>query len=238
MTCNTRSLAFSGVCVAIALLTVMAHPAEAAIPECTASALRAAAPTGMVIKDIPDIGPSGLPKTAQGVVDVPENALGDGAPEYCFVAGSVTTNPRTGKTANFAAALPAKTRWNGKFMFAGCGGNCGTVFLAKPSAAVLRKGYPLFATDDGHIANGAPALRLWRFAETSWAVSSSGHRNEDAATDFLYRAVHAVVVAGKRTDAKLLRRAHLCATPTTRAARTAGVKAWWNWPTSQVTSTA
>ena len=182
--------------MAIAMLTVIAHPAVAAIPECTASALRAAAPTGMVVKDIPDIGPSGMPKTAQGVVDVPENASGDGAPEYCLVAGSVTTNPQTGKTANFAAALPTKTRWNGKFMFAGCGGNCGSVFLAKPSAAVLRQGYPLFATDDGHIAGSAPAERLWKFSETRWAAAS-GHRNEDAVTDFLYRAVHAVVVAGK-----------------------------------------
>ena len=196
MTRNARSLAFSGVCAAFVMLRVIAVPAAAAIPECTASALRAAAPAGMVIKDIPDIGPSGMPQTAQGVVDVPENALGDGAPEYCFVAGSVTTNPQTGKTANFAAALPAKTQWNGKFMFAGCGGNCGTVFLAKPSAAVLRKGYPLFATDDGHIAGSAPAERLWKFSETGWAASS-GHRNEDAVTDFLYRAVHAVVVAGK-----------------------------------------
>lgn len=201
MTCNTRSLAFSVICVAITMLTVITAPAVAAIPECTASALRAAAPAGMVIEDIPDIGPPGMPKTAQGVVDVPENALGDGAPEYCFVAGAVTTNPQTGKTANFAAALPAKTRWNGKFMFAGCGGNCGTVFLAKPSAAVLRKGYPLFATDDGHIAGSAPGERLWKFSETSWAASS-GHRNEDAVTDFLYRAVHAVVVAGKELTQK------------------------------------
>jgi hypothetical protein len=202
MTCKIRSLTFSRVCIAVALLTVMAGPAVAAIPECTAAALHVAAPAGMVIGDIPDVGPPDMPKTAQGVVDVPENSLGDGAPEYCFVTGSVTTNPQNGKTANFAAALPARTRWNGKFMFAGCGGNCGMVFLAKPAAAVLRKGYPLFATDDGHIANGAPALRLWRFAETSWAVSSPGHRNEDAATDFFYRAVHAVVVAGKELTRK------------------------------------
>jgi len=196
------SVFFPSACIAIGMLTILAAPAEAAIPECRATALRAAAPAGMTIHDIPNVGARGMPKTTQGVVEVPENSLGDGAPEYCFVTGSVTTHAKTHKTANFAAALPAKRQWNGKFMFAGCGGNCGTAFFASPSATVLRKGYPLFATDDGHIAKNSPAVRLWRQSETSWAVSAPGQRNEDAVTDFFYRAVHAVVVAGKELTRK------------------------------------
>jgi hypothetical protein len=186
MTMHTR-VSLPMLCVAIGAITAFTDPAMADNPECTAAAMRAAAPVGMLIGDIPDVGAREIPKTTQGVVDVPDNSLGDGAPEYCFVTGSVTTNPATRKTAHFAAALPVRTQWNGKFMFIGCGGNCGTAFLALPSAAALRKGYPLFATDDGHVAKSAPAERLWRFSETSWVVSSSGQRNDDAVTDFFYR---------------------------------------------------
>jgi hypothetical protein len=185
----------SGLWIAAAMLSIT--PAAAAIPECTAAQLSLAAPAGMVIGDVPNIGSREMPKTVGGVAYVPANVLGDGAPEYCFVTGSVVTNPATKKTANFGAALPAKTHWNGKFMFQGCGGNCGTVFMGKPSAGLLSKGYPLFATDDGHISKAAPAARLWQNSESSWAVSSPGRRDDEAVTDFFYRAVHAVVLQGK-----------------------------------------
>jgi len=171
-----------------------AEAAHAANPECTVEALRAVAPPGVTIMDIPNVGPHDVLKTSQGV--------SDGAPEYCFVTGRVVTNPTTNKTANFAAALPLKSQWNGKFMFQGCGGNCGTVFLGKPSAASLKRGYPIFATDDGHMNGASPDKRLWPFSESSWAAASPGHRDEDAATDFFYRAVHAVVLAGKELTLK------------------------------------
>jgi hypothetical protein len=174
-----------------------AEAANAANPACTVDALRAAAPSGMTITDIPNVGPGDVLKTTRGVSEVAAGSLGDGAPEYCFVTGRVLTNPSTNKTANFAAALPLKSQWNGKFMFQGCGGNCGTAFLGKPPAALLKRGYPIFATDDGHENRGSPDKRLWPQSESSWAVISPGHRDEDAATDFFYRAVHAVVSAGK-----------------------------------------
>jgi hypothetical protein len=184
---------------AVVLLTTLAatQAAQAENPACTLDALRAAAPRGMTITDIPDVGPGEALKTAHGVGEVAAGSLGDGAPEYCFVTGRVITNPTTNKTANFAAALPLKSQWNGKFMFHGCGGNCGTAFLGKPSAALLKRGYPIFATDDGHVNGGSPDKRLWPQSESSWAAISAGHRDEDAATDFFYRAVHAVVSAGK-----------------------------------------
>jgi feruloyl esterase len=176
--------------------------AQAALSGCTHDALSAAAPPGMAIKDIPNVGAAGLPATQDGVVTVPAGSLGDDAPDYCFVTGSVVTDPTSGKTANFAAALPVKLHWNGKFMFEGCGGNCGTAFLFKPPALLLRKGYPVFATDDGHIAKSSPAPRLWKQSESSWAVTSPGHRDEASVADFFYRAVHSVITAGKALTLK------------------------------------
>jgi len=183
---------------ALCAMLLAAAAAQAADLECTVDAVRGAAPPGMTITDIADVGPRDSLKTAQGVLDVPAGSLGDGAPEYCFATGRVDTNPGTHKTANFAAALPLKIRWNGKFLFQGCGGNCGTAFLGKPSAASLTRGYAIFATDDGHENRGSPDKRLWPQSESSWAVLSPGHRDEDATTDFFYRAVHAVVSAGKQ----------------------------------------
>jgi hypothetical protein len=186
----------------LGLLAILPGRAEAAIAECTTASLRAAAAPGTTIADITNLGPAGMPKTLQGAVDIPANALGDGAPEYCFVTGSVVTNPKTGKTANFAAALPTKADWNGKFLFEGCGGNCGTVFFSKPPAGALRRGYPVFATDDGHVAKIGPSERLWRQSETSWAITAPGKRDEDTTADFFYRAVHSVVAAGKALTRK------------------------------------
>jgi feruloyl esterase len=145
----------------------------------------------MSIGNIPDLALAGLPATVDGVVTVPANLRGDDAPGYCLATGTVVTNAATGKTANFAATLPAKSEWNGKFMFEGCGGNCGIVMMKLPAEA-LRKGYPIFASDDGHIASSPGEL-----LGGSWAVSSPGRRNSETTADFFHRAVHAVVESGK-----------------------------------------
>lgn len=184
------------------LVLLASRPAAAAIPECTAAILKAAAPDGMTIADIPNAvsgatGTSASPvKTVVGIADIPVKSLAPDAPAYCYVTGTVVTNPRTGKTANFAAALPARATWNGKFMFQGCGGNCGVV--NPPMVSALRKGYPVWVTDDGHVAQPSPAARLWRASDTSWAVVEPGKRDEDAMTDFYHRAVHVVTEAGKK----------------------------------------
>jgi len=168
---------------------------QAAIPECSSAALKAAAPANMTIADINNLGVKGLPKTQEGVVDVPANALGDGAPEFCLITGTVVTNPKSGKTANFAAELPAKAAWNGKFLFEGCGGNCGKT-MGKTLPDVLRRGYPIFATDGGH---GAEAVKAGAslYGDDSWAVTAPGHANADTITDFYYRATHTVTKLGK-----------------------------------------
>lgn len=215
-----RSVRISGI-FALAGAAVSLTPAgivhaSAAIPECTPAAVSAVAPAGMVIRDIPDLdrvdgisaSADRMPATVQGVVAVPKGSLGAGSPEFCVVTGTVITNPRTGKTANFAAALPVKAAWNGKFMFRGCGGNCGNVSL-RGLLPELRKGFPVFATDDGHVAKAPPAARLWANSESSWATSAPGKRNDDAVTDFFYRAVHAVVAAGKSLTQKYYAAARL-----------------------------
>jgi hypothetical protein len=180
-------------CPPLGLSTILMSSAAAAIPGCTSAALRTAAPAGMSIRDIPNAGLGGLPKTVEGVADVAVNSAGNDAPEYCFVTGTVVTDSKSNKTANFAAELPAKATWNGKFLFVGCGGHCG-VAMIKPSPAALRKGYAIFATDDGHVA--PPGLA--GLFDSGWAVRSPGQRDEQAVTDFYYRAVHAVVESGKQ----------------------------------------
>jgi feruloyl esterase len=174
----------------LALMIAVEQPAHAAISSCTYATLQAAAPPGVTIQNIPDL--NGFLATLgpiDGVLDVAAGAsgLGAGYPEECLVTGTVVTNPATGKTANFAALLPAKLNWNGKFMFTGCGGNCGTAMSGLPSADVLNKGYPVWATDDGHLAS-----------DTIWPTTSAGVLDEDSVIDFAYRAVHTVVVLGKQ----------------------------------------
>jgi feruloyl esterase len=151
-------------------------------------------PNGMKWPIVASANPVPVSGTVQGVADIAEGALGSGSPEFCYVTGTVVTDQATGKTANFIAALPVKSRWNGKFMFQGCGGNCGAASFQVPAA--LLKGYPIFATDDGHAGNSraGPIVQIF---DTSWAVESPGKRNEGAVDDFFYRAVHMVVNAGK-----------------------------------------
>jgi feruloyl esterase len=166
----------------------------AALEGCTAANLQALAPEGMKIAGVTNLN-ARLPASPQGVAQLPAGTLGAGTPELCLVSGTVVTNPASGKTANFGALLPDKSAWNSKFMFSGCGGNCGMVFTAPPTAHILGRGYAVWATDDGHIA-ARNALQGGAFA-----VSSAGHPDEDALTDFYYRATHAVILAGKRLTA-------------------------------------
>ena len=200
---NTRCATIFGWVAALAV-AIAIHPKSSAAADnplaadgaCSVSALEAIAPAGMKIGEAPLVLPP-APElvSASGVKLIAANAFGDGAPQYCYMTGTIVTDPKLHRTAHFAAALPAKPAWNGKFMFQGCGGNCGFVFRPNPQA--LRKGYPVWATDDGHVAKAPPDPRLWPMADATWAVSSPGHRDEAAVTDFFHRAVHAVTEAGK-----------------------------------------
>lgn len=151
---------------------------------CTSAALQADAPAGMTIANVPN-PPAALPATTGGVLEIGAGVITPNSPAECFVTGTVVTNPETSKTANFAALLPM-TGWNGKFMFTGCALNCGTLDLP-PTDDVLSKGYPVFVTDDGHLSTNI-----------AWPISSPGVLDQDAVTDFGYRAVHTTIVDGKQ----------------------------------------
>lgn len=160
---------------------------------CTAAGVQAASPAGMTITTISDGQPPSGVTQAQlaaggGVVLVPPNSK-LGTPEFCFAQGTVLTNPATGKTANFQAALP--TKWNGKFLFKGCMGLCGVT--NPPELEAVRHGYATATTDDGHVGNPT----LGATFDGSWALNTDGSPNTDAVTDYFYRAVHVVTEAGK-----------------------------------------
>jgi feruloyl esterase len=120
-------------------------------------------------------------------------------PAFCQVSGSFVTNPVSGKTANFMATFPAN--WNGKFLQIGCSGHCGQFAVSDPANPMtitvtnqgmpwdgIKKGYAQFATDEGHegLAGG------------TWADKGPGKVDEDAITDFFYRADKVLAQVGKR----------------------------------------
>ncbi|HKR90596.1 MAG TPA: tannase/feruloyl esterase family alpha/beta hydrolase [Phenylobacterium sp.] len=167
--------------------------AEARAADCSTTALQAIAPAELKIKDIPNFAPSpGMPRTQGGVAHV---AAGPATPEYCLVTGSIVTNPKTGKTANFATIMPAAGDWNRKFLFQGCGYNCGEV--AAEWFGDVRRGYAVWSTDDGHQANRTPTERIPPPVDASWATTSPGKANADAVEDFYQRAVAEVARVGK-----------------------------------------
>jgi feruloyl esterase len=118
-------------------------------------------------------------------------------PAFCQVQGSFVTNPTTGKTANFLATLPVK--WNGKYLQLGCSGHCGNFAVNNPvtplvtittqgyPGQIMIKGYAAFATDEGHVG----------FEGGTWAAKGPGRVDEDAITDFYYRADKVLSRMGK-----------------------------------------
>jgi feruloyl esterase len=160
----------------------------------------------MRITDIPNLNPAvaSVARTAEGVAYVPAGAFGDGAPEYCMVTGTVITNPATGKSAHFGAALPAPANWRGRFLMQGCGGTCGDVFdNGPPDASIVRRGYAVWATDDGHVDSGYLASGVPVTVDSAWAVNEAGLPATDAITDYAHRAVHVVASSGKNLTRKL-----------------------------------
>ena len=117
-------------------------------------------------------------------------------PEVCIVTGAVATSGEGygPGSAQFEAVLPV--HWNGRFLFLGCGGFCGTLSHAVttnmvdgPEAAPL--GYAVVYTDAGHEQDPTTP-------DLTWAVSETGVVNMPAIIDFQFRAVHQVTVATKQ----------------------------------------
>jgi len=118
-------------------------------------------------------------------------------PEFCEVTGAVATSGEGygPGSAQFEVALPVN--WNGRFLFLGCGGNCGSLSLTSlatnmvdgPEALPL--GYAVVFTDAGHEQDPTTP-------DLTWAVSETGVVTMPAIIDFYYRAVHQVTVATKQ----------------------------------------
>ena len=104
-------------------------------------------------------------------------------PAFCRVAGSI--HPTADSDIRFEVWLPVEG-WNGKFLQTGNGGAAGSIVygsLVDP----LSRGYAVANTDTGHQGGGG---------DFSWAV---GH--PEKMTDYAYRAVHELTVAGKAITA-------------------------------------
>jgi len=134
------------------------------------------------------------PKLAGGARFVPAKGK---VPAFCQISGTFVTNAKTNKTAHFLATLPSN--WNGKFLQIGCSGHCGNFAVSNPAGTVFTisnqgypnqvmiKGYAAFATDEGHTG----------FEGGTWAIKGPGQVDEDAITDYLFRADQVLAKMGK-----------------------------------------
>ena len=114
----------------------------------------------------------------------------------CIVTGAVATSGEGYGlgSAQFEVRFPVQ--WNGRFLFFGCGGFCGTLSHAVSTNMVdgpeaLPLGYAVVYTDTGHEQDPTTP-------DLTWAVSETGVVNMPAIIDFYYRAVHQVTVATKQ----------------------------------------
>ncbi|HEY2530799.1 MAG TPA: tannase/feruloyl esterase family alpha/beta hydrolase [Xanthobacteraceae bacterium] len=120
-------------------------------------------------------------------------------PELCMVTGAVATSGEGygPGSAQFEVVLPAN--WNGRFLFVGCGGFCGTLSFTSGAVSTnmvdgpeaLPLGYAVVFTDGGHEQDPTTP-------DLTWAVSETGVVNMPAIIDFYFRAVHQVTVATKQ----------------------------------------
>jgi feruloyl esterase len=105
-------------------------------------------------------------------------AAANGLPAYCEVRAVLT--PVAGSTIGVMYRLPAS--WNGKLLGLGGGGWAGNITLGAAMPG-LRAGYATAQTDGGHAQTGA-----W---DNAWSAAP------EARTDFAYRAINRMTIAGK-----------------------------------------
>ena len=147
-------------------------PAAAALPRCNAAFL-----SKLQVHNV----------TITSAVDTPAAA---GTPEFCNVVGSVVTHGEGAGDglANFRLQLPAV--WNNRFLFLGCGGECGSINSVSAEVddtnEALPEGYAVVNTDTGHTD-----------PTDAWTLLVPGVPNTPALTDFFYRAIHETTLATK-----------------------------------------
>ena len=104
-------------------------------------------------------------------------------PAFCRVAGSI--KPTTASDIRFELWLP-EAAWNGRFMQTGNGGAAGSI-VYESLADPLARGYAVANTDTGHEGTAG---------DFAWAAGQP-----EKLTDYQYRAVHELTVAGKAITA-------------------------------------
>lgn len=149
-----------------AVVLLMAFVGMAAAQEANGPAARCRAVAGADFSQIQDA-------TTQVTSAKYTPATGE-LPAFCDVQGYI--QPQIGVQIRLPDA------WNGKFLSFGCGGFCGTLFIAGCDAP-LRKGYACIFTDMGHRSTALDA---------KWA-----YNNLQGEVDFAFRATHVSAVAGK-----------------------------------------
>ena len=165
-------------------------------PSCVASTL-----------NVPNVTVTSATMVPASIVTLPGGTFN--VPEHCQVIGAVATTgecPATGPwatgcetgapgSAEFRLNLPPV--WNNKFLFEGCGGNCGSVTSTSvnplDAAEALGLGYAVVNTDTGHEQDPATILLTWAVS-----IGTPPVVNASAIIDFYYRAVHQVTVATKQ----------------------------------------
>jgi feruloyl esterase len=113
----------------------------------------------------------------------------EGLPAYCEVIATL----RSGEGSNIGVVYRLPEQWNGKILGLGGGGWAGNVTL-ETAREGLKEGYATAQTDGGHESTDP-----W---DNDWAESPQ------ARTDFAYRAIHEMTVAGKELVAAFYDRAH------------------------------
>lgn len=103
-------------------------------------------------------------------------------PSFCRVTGTIA--PSADSDIRFEVWLPEQG-WNGKFMQTGNGGAAGFIFY-DTLADSLARGYAVANTDTGH-QGGIDGI-----GDFGWAAN-----HPEKLTDYQYRAVHELTVAGK-----------------------------------------
>ncbi len=99
----------------------------------------------------------------------------DDAGPVCEVSGYAAPQ------SQFTLRVPANN-WNGRLLFQGCGGFCGSIYIDRANDALVR-GYATVATNMGHVGTALDAV---------WAYD-----NPVAEVDFAYRATHRVARAAE-----------------------------------------
>jgi feruloyl esterase len=172
-------LARLGLTALLAAIAWIPALATAALPNCTSAALIALDVAGVAITSASDV------------------AAKAPTPEYCAVVGTVATHGEGAAAGSAIFTLQLPANWNSKFLFFGCGGNCGSALFSSVSASSddvaesLGLGYATVNTDTGHEQDPTTP-------DPTWILLSPGVPNQPAVIDYQYRAVHEVAVAAKQ----------------------------------------